>query len=273
MRSRPCGDTRLGPRRVGDTARRPLDRRAAPGLRYTSFRLRALDDDLLREESLILRQLSITRPTGKVGNGETSRCGHRRRVPDQAGCNDRQDTAQRLVGGVRGACADAGLSVGDIDGLISDGPEGVGLRDRMPAPGLAEQLGQPLRFHARSAVGAGSTAAGLNLAAYAIAHGLAEVVVIANAVAGHGAGYASANRDEAVAAMAKLSGPYEYVYGTTRVSDYATHGDAPHVRLRHDLGAAGRDRRRAAARRHPAPAVGARPPRRAHGRRRGRPPG
>jgi acetyl-CoA acetyltransferase len=123
---------------------------------------------------------------------------------------------------VRGACDDAGISVGDIDGLVAGGPLGVGLRDQMPAPGLAEQLGHPIRFHATNTVGAGSTAAGLNLAAYAVAHGIAEVVVIANAVAGRAEGYASANRDEAVAAMAKLSGPYEYVYGTTRVSDYAT---------------------------------------------------
>jgi acetyl-CoA acetyltransferase len=123
---------------------------------------------------------------------------------------------------VRGACEDAGLSIGDIDGLVAEGPQGVGLREQMPAPGVAEQLGHPVRFHARNTVGAGSTAAGLNLAAYAVAQGLAEVVVIANAVAGRAAGYASANRDEAVAAMAKLSGPYEYVYGTTRVSDYAT---------------------------------------------------
>ena len=89
---------------------------------------------------------------------------------------------------VRGACADAGLGLGDIDGLVGDGPLDPGLRERMPAPGLAEQLGQPLRFHARSAVGAGSTAAGLNLAAYAVSHGLAEVVVIVNAVAGRGGG-------------------------------------------------------------------------------------
>ena len=122
---------------------------------------------------------------------------------------------------VRGACADAGLSLADVDGLVGDGPADPGLRDRMPAPGIAEQLGHPLRFHGRSAVGAGSTAAGLNLAAYAVSHGLAEVVVIANAVAGRGAGYTSSDRDEAVAAMAKLSGPYEYVYGTTRVSDCA----------------------------------------------------
>jgi len=133
---------------------------------------------------------------------------------------------------VRGACADAGLSVGDIDGIIGDGPLDPGLRDRMPAPGIAEQLGHPLRFHARSAVGAGSTASGLNLAAYAVSHGLAEVVVIANAVAGRGGGYASADRDEAVAAMAKLSGPYEYVYGTTRVSDCAVMA----MRHMHDYG-------------------------------------
>jgi acetyl-CoA acetyltransferase len=92
----------------------------------------------------------------------------------------------------------------------------------MPAAGVAELLGHPIRFYANSNVGAASTAAGLNLAAYAVSHGLAEVVVIGNAVAGRGEGYASASRDAAVAAMAKLSGPYEYVYGTTRISDYAT---------------------------------------------------
>jgi acetyl-CoA acetyltransferase len=123
---------------------------------------------------------------------------------------------------VRGACADAGLDLSDVDGLIGTGPNGVGLRDGMPAAGVAEALGHPIRFYANSNVGAASTAAGLNLAAYAVSHGLAEVVVIGNAVAGRGEGYASASRDAAVAAMAKLSGPYEYVYGTTRIADYAT---------------------------------------------------
>ncbi len=122
---------------------------------------------------------------------------------------------------VRGACDDAGLSLGDIDGLLGPGPDGVGLRGPMPAAALGDLLGRPLRFHAASFVGAAASAAEFNLAAYAVSHGLAEAVVICNAVAGQSRGYASTNRDEAVAQMAKLSGPYEYPYGTTRVSDYA----------------------------------------------------
>src|ERR1700689_1407433 len=61
---------------------------------------------------------------------------------------------------VRGACADAGLDLGAIDGLIGAGPSGVGLRDGMPAAGVAELLGHPIRFYARSNVGAASTAGG-----------------------------------------------------------------------------------------------------------------
>jgi acetyl-CoA acetyltransferase len=70
-------------------------------------------------------------------------------------------------------------------------------------------------------VGAAAAAAGFNLAAYAVSHGLARAVLIVNAVAGQGQGYTSSDRNAAVAAMAKLSGPYEYPFGTTRVSDYA----------------------------------------------------
>lgn len=122
---------------------------------------------------------------------------------------------------VEGACADAGLAVSDIDGMVGEGPRGIGLRNVMPGAGLAEQLGKPLRFHARSETGAGSTLSALNLASDALAKGQAEVVVIATAAAGQTEGYGGADRDAAIAAMARLSGPYEYVYGTTRVSDYA----------------------------------------------------
>ena len=120
------------------------------------------------------------------------------------------------------ACEDAGVGLSDIDGLIGAGPQGVGIRDLLPAAAVGfDLLGKPMRFHAASSVGAASTSAGLNLADYAVSHGLADVVLIDNVVAGLAEGYASTNRDDAVAAMARLSGPYEYVYGTTRVSDYA----------------------------------------------------
>lgn len=122
-----------------------------------------------------------------------------------------------------GACEDAGIDLGDVEGLVGEGPHGAGIRDALPAAALGyDLLGKPLRFHATSSVGAASSAAGLNLAVHAVSTGLADAVLIVNSVAGPAEGYSSANRDEAVAAMAKLSGPYEYVYGTTRVSDYAT---------------------------------------------------
>lgn len=122
---------------------------------------------------------------------------------------------------VEQACDDAGLSLDDVDAVVGEGPAGIGLRGHMPGAGIAEQLGRPLRFHARSETGAASTLSGMNLAAHALSTGLAEVVVIATAAAGTEGGYASADRQAAVAHMAKLSGPYEYPYGTTRVSDYA----------------------------------------------------
>jgi acetyl-CoA acetyltransferase len=122
----------------------------------------------------------------------------------------------------QGACDDAGIGLGEIDGLIMDGPTGVGIRSMLPAAALGyDLLGKPMRFHASNSVGASAAASGVNLAVYAVSAGLAEAVVIVNAVAGRPEGFSSANRDEAIAAMAKLSGPYEYVYGTTRVSDYA----------------------------------------------------
>lgn len=122
----------------------------------------------------------------------------------------------------KGACEDAGISLEHVDGLVQDGPQGVGIRSKLPAAALGyDLLGKPLRFHASSSVGAACTASGLNLALHAVSTGLAEAVLIVNAVAGKPAGSGTMNRDQAVAAMAMNSGPYEYVYGTTRVSDYA----------------------------------------------------
>lgn len=121
-----------------------------------------------------------------------------------------------------GACADAGITLADVDGVIMDGPEGVGIRSMLPGAALGyDLLGKPLRFQASSSIGASAAAAGINLAVYAVSAGLAEAVLITNSVAGRPEGFGSTNRDEAIASMAKLSGPYEYVYGTTRVSDYA----------------------------------------------------
>jgi acetyl-CoA acetyltransferase len=122
----------------------------------------------------------------------------------------------------KGACADAGIALGDIDGVVHDGPQGAGVRSKLPAAALGyDLLGKPMRFHAASSIGAAMTSAGLNLAVHAVSTGLAEAVLIVTAVAGKPEGSGSVDRGKAVAAMAMNSGPYEYVYGTTRASDYA----------------------------------------------------
>ncbi len=122
---------------------------------------------------------------------------------------------------VQSALGDAGLGLRDVDGLIGAAPEGQGLRAVLPGGAFADAVGHPLRFHASTAIGASSQSAGVGLAALAIAHGMASVVVIPNVAAGRPAGYAGANRNEAVAYMAQLGSPYEYIWGTTRVADYA----------------------------------------------------
>ena len=119
-----------------------------------------------------------------------------------------------------GTCRDAGMNLSDVDGLVGAGPPGVGLRRGGSPAGLADVLGHPIRFHGQSSVGAAALAAGLNLAVHAISTGLARAVLMVNAVAGRDTG-SNGDRDEAVAALAKLSGPYEYPFGTTRVADYA----------------------------------------------------
>src|SRR4051794_7824864 len=122
---------------------------------------------------------------------------------------------------VQGALADAGLTLADVDGLIGPAPEGFGVRHALPGAAVADIVGHPLRFHAATGVGAASQAAGVGLAALAVANRLADVVVVPTAAAGSSAGYTAADRNAAVEHMAKLGSPFEAVLGTTRVADFA----------------------------------------------------
>ena len=133
---------------------------------------------------------------------------------------------------VKGAVADAGLVLADIDGLIGPAPEGVGLRTVLPGAAMADLLGRTLRFHGSTAVGAASTAAGVGLAVWAIEHGVADVVILPTVSAGQGSGYTSADRNAAIVHMAKLGTPYEWLWGTTRVADHAVIA----MRHMHDYG-------------------------------------
>lgn len=123
---------------------------------------------------------------------------------------------------VAGALADAGLGLDQVDGLVGPAPEGLGgSRETLPGGAVADALGHPLRFHASTGVGASGQAAGVGLAALAVAHGMAEVVIVPTAAAGRGKGYTSSERAEVMARLAQLGTPYEYVFGTTRAADYA----------------------------------------------------
>jgi acetyl-CoA acetyltransferase len=122
---------------------------------------------------------------------------------------------------VRGALADAGLTLADVDGWVGEPPPGVGLRHMMPGAAFADLLGHPMRFEASTHIGASSGSAGVGLAALAIANGLADVVVTATAAAGQAEGYLTSDRQKAIEHMAKLGSPYEWLWGTTRVADHA----------------------------------------------------
>ncbi|MBO0729408.1 MAG: hypothetical protein J2P57_09130 [Acidimicrobiaceae bacterium] len=122
---------------------------------------------------------------------------------------------------VEGALADAGLTLADVDGLIGPAPEGVGLREGLPGAAVADALGHHLSFQASTAIGASGQAAGVGLAALAVAHGMAEVVIVPTAAAGRGRGYTASNPAETQARLGQLGTPYEYIWGTTRVADYA----------------------------------------------------
>ena len=108
---------------------------------------------------------------------------------------------------VQEALADAGLTIADVDGLIGDAPAGVGLRAALPGGALADLVGHPLRFQASTSIGASGQSAGVGLAALAIAHGMASVVVIPTVAAGRSAA-AGADRSAAVARMAQFGSPY-----------------------------------------------------------------
>lgn len=122
---------------------------------------------------------------------------------------------------VKAAIADAGLQLSDVDGLIGDAAEGLGLRSALPASVTADLVGRPLRFHSVTSVGAASSAAGVGLAVMAVEQGLADVVIVPTVAAGKAKGYVGGDRDAAIAMMAKLGTPYEWLWGTTRVADYA----------------------------------------------------
>ena len=59
---------------------------------------------------------------------------------------------------VKGAVADAGLDLADLDGLTGRAPHGVGIRDALPGGAVAAMIGRPLRFHAITNIGAAGTA-------------------------------------------------------------------------------------------------------------------
>ena len=96
-----------------------------------------------------MRQLSTEYPrsqrlTGKAAMGQLADAAVAGVYQTQAGRPERPQTSRRSGGkSVRGACADAGLDLGDIDGLIGDGPNGVGLRDGMPAAGRRRAARSP----------------------------------------------------------------------------------------------------------------------------------
>jgi acetyl-CoA acetyltransferase len=122
---------------------------------------------------------------------------------------------------VKASLADAGLQLSQVDGLIDYAPDGAGFRAALPGSALADLLGRPVRFQATTWVGAAGTAAGMGLAVMAIENGMADVVIMPTVVAGQAAGYFGADRDAAIAQMAKLGTVYEWLWGTTRVADYA----------------------------------------------------
>lgn len=119
-------------------------------------------------------------------------------------------SAQLYVEAVKGALKDAGLSIKDVDGVAGAGPG-----PSMWASYFAESFGIPLQYYSEAKVGAASPALAVCQAVSAIAQGRASTVVIATAAGG------DVSRDEAVERMAFMGNEFEYLWGTSRVADYA----------------------------------------------------
>ena len=99
-------------------------------------------------------------------------------MTEQGGLQDRT-TGSLYVEAVNGALEDAGLTAREIDGIIGAGPEGAGI-----VGDFTDAFGAPLRFHAQTGVGASSSSAGMGIAAMAIAHGYADVIIVPTASGG-----------------------------------------------------------------------------------------
>ncbi len=115
--------------------------------------------------------------------------------------------ASLYVEAVKGALADAGLSVKDVDGVIGSGPNGEG----MGASAFADYFGVPIKFHDSVSIGAASQAGGACHAAFAIANGLATTVIVPTGAGGQGGGGEGPDRNS----------PFESLWGSTRTGDYA----------------------------------------------------
>ena len=129
-------------------------------------------------------------------------------MTQQGNLSDRS-TGSLYVEAVKGTLEDAGLTPKDVDGIIGPGPEGAGI-----SGDFSDNFGVPLRFHAQTGVGASSSSAGIGLAAMAVTHGYAEVVIVPTAAGG------AVRPGAAPPRGGPLASPFDAIWGTTRASDY-----------------------------------------------------
>ena len=130
-------------------------------------------------------------------------------MTQQGNLSDRS-TGSLYVEAVKGALEDAGLTPKDVDGIIGPGPEGAGI-----SGDFSDNFGVPLRFHAQTGVGASSGSAGIGLAAMAITHGYAEVVIVPTASGG------AIRPGSTPPRGAPRGSSFEFIWGITAASNYA----------------------------------------------------